>query len=89
MTWNHRIIRQARGSYGLYEVYYDDKGNITDWTTDPVDVSGDSPKEIKALLTLMLKDCDRPILNATTLEKLKGGDMMAAKKKAAKPAKKK
>ncbi len=89
MAWNHRIIRHVTNAgtaawYGLHEVYYDDKGNITDWTNDPVDVSASSPKELKALITTMLHDCDRPFIHAKTLrEKLRGGGKtMAAKKKA-------
>ena len=44
MSWNHRIMRVMSDDgntahYGIYEVYYDDEGNVEGWTESPTDVS--------------------------------------------------
>lgn len=36
MSWNYRVMKRLNSigefEYGIYEVYYDEKGNINGWT---------------------------------------------------------
>jgi hypothetical protein len=40
MTWNYRVIKRKNQSgeydFGIYEVYYDDKGSVVSWTKEPI-----------------------------------------------------
>ena len=57
--WNYRIIkREVDGQpdqYGLFEVFYNDNGEITAHA-DEAEVVGDNPEEILESITLMYKD---------------------------------
>jgi hypothetical protein len=62
MSWNYRIIHYANGAYGLHEVHYDDEGNISTRTLEPVSFSCDQeegPKGIRSSLRLALADASR------------------------------
>ena len=66
MTWNYRIIYhdddEIQPYYGLHEVFYSKKGKIKFWTKEP-DVVGESVKDIKQQLKMMLKDVKKsPVL---------------------------
>ena len=55
--WNYRIIKD-RETYGLYEVFYNDDGEIALHSENP-DVIGESVDEIIKSLELMLGDAKK------------------------------
>ena|ERR1044071_8073651 len=77
MTWNYRVIKThiddpPHGKvdwFALHEVHYasnnggEDYPNIRAWTSDPVDLSGDSVADIRGTLDLMEKALDKPVLD--------------------------
>ncbi|HJW86876.1 MAG TPA: hypothetical protein VJ440_09610 [Candidatus Brocadiaceae bacterium] len=46
MTWNYRVIEDKK-VFSIYEVYYNDAGEITAITEDPVVPQGETLKELK------------------------------------------
>lgn len=54
MSWNYRITREKVTNldgteadfFACREVYYDDDGNVTAWSEDPIDFAGDTPGEV-------------------------------------------
>lgn len=69
MTWNYRVVFD-RGTYSIYEIYYDKAGNIEFFTQDSVAPGGDSIKELKQDLEWMLKTIKQPVLKLTELDKV-------------------
>ena len=75
--WNYRIIHYdsdkgmgLKNHYGLYEVIYNDKGEITAHTEEP-EVIADTPEELLAYLEQMLYDakkCKDDILDYKTIK---------------------
>ena len=55
--WNYRIIKDGE-TYGLYEVFYNEKGEIALHSENP-DVIGESVDEIIKSLELMLGDAKK------------------------------
>ncbi len=73
MTWNYRIIKHdlRRPTYfAVHEVFYDDGGNITSWTSDAIDLTGGSRKDILATLAQITDDLKTPVLYETTMHKI-------------------
>lgn len=67
--WNYRIVRhRAMKSvwYGLHEVYYGKKGNMTMWSPDPEAVGNDKDDLVGGLAIMLWDATNRqsPILNA-------------------------
>lgn len=70
MSWNHRLMARVyklpTGKTEIYfeihEVYYDKNDKPDSYTTNPVDVSGYSEKDIRWSLEMMLKCLNKPIL---------------------------
>lgn len=57
--WNYRVIRKKIGgqySFGIHEVFYDDKRRAWSCTQDPVAAGGDSKKDVLVSLRMMLLD---------------------------------
>ena len=52
--WNYRIIKD-KDAYGLYEVMYNDDGEIFAHSEKP-EIVGESPEDILETLKLMLRD---------------------------------
>lgn len=72
MTWDYRIIEhdgKDESYFAIHEVYYSDKGEIETWTADPINITGDSAKDVTKILQTMLKDIKRPVLKESELEK--------------------
>jgi hypothetical protein len=72
MTWNYRIIKldqTKRGYFAVHEVFYNDKGKITNWTEHPIDITGESKVEIKRILKQMTLDVETPVLIESELPK--------------------
>ena len=55
--WNYRVIKK-KDSYGLYEVFYNDSGDICAHSENP-DITGESIKDIKKTLKLMTNDVEK------------------------------
>ncbi len=72
MIWNYRIIHHDKKGtkyLAVHEVFYDEKGRIESWTADPIDVSGETKKEVLETLRMMLKDVtNQGILRESELE---------------------
>lgn len=72
MNWNYRIIRhdiKKPTYFAVHEVFYDDAGEITNWTTSPIDVVADTKKDIFATLQRMTTDSKTPVLSEKQLVK--------------------
>ena len=65
--WNYRIIKDAE-TYGLYEVFYNDDGDISFHSENP-DTIGESVDDIVKSLELMLGDAKKHIKEKPVLEK--------------------
>ena len=66
MTWNYRVMLCDEHNlpyYVIVEAYYDADGNI-EGTTGAIKPIGESEKELRADLELMLKAFDLPILDS-------------------------
>jgi hypothetical protein len=71
VTWNYRLTRKKietitgddAHEYAIREVYYDDGGNVTSWTQDPVTFTGDSPSEVIESLRRALTDSELRIVD--------------------------
>mgnify|MGYP000312376618 CR=1 FL=1 len=57
--WNYRVIRKG-DEYGLYEVFYNDDGEISAHSEKP-DIVGESVEDLMSGLSLMQKDIQRTI----------------------------
>ena len=76
--WNHRITRETvtnpDGSadflYAIREVHYDDAGEVTSWTKDPVAAAGDTPDEVVWALDRMIASRGRGVLDLETRKTL-------------------
>jgi hypothetical protein len=71
MSWNYRIIK-TDGEFksmpwkywAIHEVYYDEAGNPTHCTKDPMTVGCDEGVEtIRKVLEMMMLACDKPVLD--------------------------
>ncbi|HUY52958.1 MAG TPA: hypothetical protein VMV24_00050 [Candidatus Dormibacteraeota bacterium] len=70
MTWNYRIIKhdtEKRNYFAIHEVFYDNKGKITSWTENPIDIVGESKTDIKSILKQMVVDIETPTLKESEL----------------------
>ena len=73
MTWNFRLVKHAEAGsrhvwYGVHEVFYNDAGKPWTMTEDPIQVVGDSQKDVIACLNLIKRDLARlPVLDADKL----------------------
>ena len=59
--WNYRIIKD-KGVYGLYEVIYNDDGEIFAHNEEP-EIIGENPKDLLDTLELMIHDVNEHIIN--------------------------
>ena len=59
MTWNYRIIKRMTeiGEYefAIYEVYYDEAGNVSRWTENPLTPNCLSEDALRHELTIMME----------------------------------
>ena len=70
MTWNYRVVKQTHDTHAgdeilfqIHEVYYDDDGNITAMTKDPVPLTSEGVEGLKEVLGQVLGAFDKPILD--------------------------
>lgn len=72
MTWNYRIIHhdsQKHPYFAVHEVFYNEHGDITNWTTEPINITGESRQEVIATIKQMLADTETEALAESQLEK--------------------
>ena len=75
MYWNYRIIlhkgvkicwdknKNFPDTLAIHEVYYDEKGEPTSWTENPIDISGqENIPDIEHLLDTIREALNKPIL---------------------------
>ena len=55
--WNHRIIKN-QDSFGLYEVFYNDDGEISAHDENPT-IVGESVEDIEKTLKMMISDVNK------------------------------
>ena len=69
MTWNYRIVKRSYpnskwdDTYSIHEAYYNEEGQADSITVEGIEPVGETPKELKQSLEMMLKALDKPILN--------------------------
>ncbi len=61
-TWNYRIVEDRNGSLSIHEVYYDDMGVATDWTSEGVPPYGETMMELNTAFNMMQEAFYEPIL---------------------------
>jgi len=61
MSWDYRVIEHD-GMFTIHEVYYNDKGDITSISKDPMGPSGDTLDELKVDIEYFLQALDMPVL---------------------------
>jgi len=59
--WNYRIIKD-KDAYGLYEVMYNDDGEICAHSENP-EIIGESPTDLLDTLELMIHDVNKHIID--------------------------
>jgi len=66
MNWNYRIMKHKNSDsefeYGVYEVYYNENGEVKGYTENSMTPTVDSPEGLKKELEIMLKAFDQEIL---------------------------
>jgi len=67
--WNYRIIKRG-DLYGLYEVMYNDDGEIFAHSEEP-ELEEHSPKQLIQTLNMMLDDANKSKKNILTYDKIK------------------
>lgn len=70
IMWNYRIIKDSDNSYGLYEVIYNDDGEISAHSEKPEAVA-ESAKDLLVTLKLMLEDAQKSYYNILEADKIK------------------
>jgi len=80
MVWNYRVIEHDR-FFAIHEVYYNDKGDITAISEDPMHPQGETLKELKNDMKYFLQAFNRPVLKK---DEIKFAPMDGVKNKPAK-----
>lgn len=66
MTWNYRIVKQAKiegeETYGIHEVYYNDDGSIQGITMEPVAIISESEQGLKEVIGMMHEAFNKKVL---------------------------
>lgn len=66
MSWNYRVIKKVKRDeecYGIYEVFYNDDGEIELVSVDPAPVTGRSLQEMQDTFEKMVEAARKPILD--------------------------
>jgi hypothetical protein len=61
MNWDYRVINHD-GMFTIHEVSYNDKGDITSISQDPMGPSGDTLEELKDDMEYFLQALEMPVL---------------------------
>lgn len=73
MTWNYRIGHRPSvegGAYSIHEVYYDDMGEITFYTTNTISPFGRDVAELSEDIDYMLKAIDDEPIDLDYIDEL-------------------
>lgn len=71
MSWNYRVMRrnlQGEDQFAIYEVYYNKRGKVKMWSSDPVFICGETLKELVKDFKLYAKAFEKPVLDYNELE---------------------
>jgi hypothetical protein len=68
--WNYRILKLSDDTYGLYEVIYNDDGEISAHSENS-ELTGSSVKDLLDTLRLMLDDAQKSSYNVLEADKIK------------------
>jgi len=61
MNWDYRVINHD-GMFTIHEVSYNDRGDITSVSQDPMGPSGDTLEELKDDMEYFLQALEMPVL---------------------------
>ena len=63
MTWNYRVCKTSEGYFELRECYYNENGELVNWT-NALSLDGyESPEELANALRMMMVDAaTRPVV---------------------------
>ena len=61
MNWDYRVINHD-GMFTIHEVSYNDRGDITSISQDPMGPSGDTLEELKDDMEYFLRALEMPVL---------------------------
>ena len=70
--WNYRVVRRRRVSHdecSVHEVYYDDAGDISSWTENPIIPAGETLEELKEDFSKQLRALELPVLDYDDLDR--------------------
>lgn len=66
MSWNHRVVKRTYPngdvSFGIHEVFYDDNGNVTGCTEDPIGIVEDTKQDLYTTLNLLFDAFSKDVL---------------------------
>lgn len=62
MTWNYRVMIRD-GCYAVHAVYYADDGRITNWSAEPMVLSGESVEDLSQELERFRRALSEPMLD--------------------------
>ena len=79
--WNYRVVEKNitnkidcsdmeydNTCYSIHEIYYDEDGNITMWSAEPISPYGQGCiKDLEVDIKYMLEACSKPILKESDL----------------------
>ena len=64
--WNHRVVKEVLEDgtdwYSVREVFYNDDNTIYAYTQEPINISGESIKELKEYVQWVLDCLDKDVL---------------------------
>ena len=68
MTWSYRVVVR-NGEYAIYEVYYDEVGNVSAFTDEPVYPTGESLEELGDDMQYYQQALRQPVLDYDELSR--------------------
>lgn len=68
MTWNYRVVVDERGEFGIHEVYYNDKAEITNVTVDAIAPVGETLDALRDEMERYAKALLRPVLKMSEIK---------------------
>lgn len=72
MSWNYRVCYRPSipgGGHQIHEVYYDDKGRVSMYTSRPSTAFGDDNDELYESMALMWKAFDKEPLDLDRVDR--------------------
>jgi hypothetical protein len=72
VTWNY-LVMVHDGRYAVHAVYYTDDGRISDWSAEPMSLTGESAEEFGEELVRIRRALSEPVLDYETEEPLAVG----------------